>query len=448
MTFVFNGIPFLLFLAGFLVVFALTPRKYRLYALLVGSLVFCFVNSWIGALIALAFTGINYLLGGLLQSARPRGRRLLLALGVFLNAGTLLVLKFVNWMPVGMSYYTFACIAYLADIYKGSLQAEYNFFRFAAFVTMFPKFLQGPITRYGELAPQLTEPQQNDFRFQEGLELFIFGLCLKVLLADKLSTMWTGSLEQYGFSEIPTPLAWLGAYSYSIQLYLDWHSYTLMAVGLGRMLGYELPRNFDSPYMAKTVGGFYRRWHMTLTRWFTDYIYIPLGGNRNGTLDTVSNILIVWLVTGLWHMNGGWNWNFLIWGLSLGLLAVLERLLWGKFLEKSHVLGHLYVLFFIPLTWVCFKIPALTDLQLYFSRMFPLFSSIPWNRFIEVFWEVLKNYWPYLLAGIFFCTPLPEKLLKRFSRSLVLSLILAVLFWWAVYSIHRNGSNPFGYLMH
>ena len=438
----FTSIKFLYFLAAFLVVYALCPARYRRYALLVGSLVFCFMGSVRMAVSVLCFSIVNYVLGGLLQTRDPIRKRVVLIVGVALNAGALIVFKLTGTMPTGVSFYTFACISYLVDVSRSDVDPEPNLLKFTTYLTMFPKVQQGPMARYKELSPQMDRPRQTLQNVQAGLESFILGISMKVLLADKLAILWN-ELVKIGFESISTPLAWLGIFGYSLQLYLDFQGYTLMAIGIGRMLGFQFPSNFNFPYLAKTIGDFYRRWHMTLTGWFKDYIYIPLGGNRKGTLRTAANILIVWLITSLWH---GLGWNYLLWGMSIGLLIVLEKLFLGKAMNKLHVLPHLYVLFFIPLTWCCFAITDISQLGVYFTRLFPFLGGTVGNVYQGDFAMYLGQFAPYLIGGVFCCFPILERFVKRYGRNPIVSMLLAALFWWAVFEIQRSGNNPFLYL--
>lgn len=435
----YSSIPFLWFLAAFLALYGLCPAKYRRYLLLLGSVVFIAVNSVIDALWALLFAVVNFVLGFCIQ--RTAFRKPATAAAVAVNVLALATFKLVGVQPMGVSFYTFAFISYLVDISRGQLVSEYDPVRFANFSFFFPKFLTGPITRYGELGAELDKPKTSLEKLQTGLERFVLGFAMKIFIADKLAILWN-ELVKIGFSSLTTPLAWLGAFSFSIQLYIEWQSFMLIATGIAGMLGYELPLNFNYPYLARSIGDFYRRWHITLMRWFKDYVYIPLGGSRKGMARTVVNILFVWLLTSLWH---GLGWNFLLWGMSLGLFIVIEKLWLGRLLENSRVLGHLWVLILIPLTWVCFKIGSTAELGAYFSRLFPFFGSenlIPGSEF----WRILKQFAIFLALGILFCFPLPEKLVHRFGKTWVGAILLAALFWWAVYELNRNGSNPFMYL--
>ena len=435
----FSSIPFLWFLAAFLMLYGLCPPRWRRLLLLTGSVVFMALGSVADALWALLFAVVNFILGICIQ--RTSQRKLTMALAVAVNVIALTTFKLVHALPVGISFYTFAFITYLVDIGRGDLTAEYDLVRFANYSFFYPKLLMGPITRYGELGVDMDRPRISAAGLQNGLERFVTGFAMKVFIADKLAILWN-ELVKTGFESLPVPLAWLGAFSFSIQLYIEWQSYTNMAVGIASMLGYRLPQNFNYPYLARSIGDYYRRWHMTLTRWFKDYVYIPLGGSRAGTVRTVVNILIVWLLTSLWH---GVGWNFLLWGMSLGVFIVIEKLWLNPLLARSKVLSHIWVLFLIPLTWVCFKIDDIAELGVYFSRLFPFFGT-DGNVVAGVFWMYLKQFAVYLILGVLFSFPLPEKLIHRFGKTWVGSVALAAIFWWAVYELNRSGNNPFMYL--
>ena len=272
-------------------------------------------------------------------------------------------------LPVGISFYTFKSISYLIDVYRSG-HAERSFLRFGAYLCCFPQIVSGPIMRYGEMEQAQQFGVWKAARAEDGLKYIIAGLGMKVLLADRLGFLWN-DIQTIGFESISTPLAWLGAAAYSMELYFDFAGYSLIAVGIGRMIGLPAIKNFDQPYSSRSVSEFYRRWHMTLGSWFRDYLYIPLGGNRKGTLRTVFNLLLVWAVTGFWH---GGGLHFILWGMILGLLVVIEKLWIGKWLKKSKILSHAYVLFVIPLTWMVFAIPTLPEIGVYFARLFPFFG--------------------------------------------------------------------------
>ncbi len=378
-----------------------------------------------------------------------RRRKVWLAVALVYNIGLLAGFKYGMWgkgLPLGMSFYTFQMLSYLLDVYKGKYERELSVLRLGTYVTMFPQLLSGPLVGYDELRGSLYSREFGRENIQEGLKLFTLGLAEKVLLADRVGLLWN-EVQVTGFESISTPLAWLAAIAYSMRIYFDFNGYSLMAIGLGRMLGFELPENFRDPYMATGVRDFYRRWHMTLGRWFGKYVYIPLGGNRKGLPRTILNLLAVWSLTAVWH---GATANFLIWGMLLWLAIVLERLLEAAGLSRlfrkglGRVFAHLYVWILIPVTWVCFAVTDIGELQIYLGRMF---GVVPAVRNSLVDWKnALESYWPLLAAGAFACTPGLNRLFRKGKDTLPGVLVLAALFWFCVWKLQSEGQNPFMYL--
>lgn len=450
---VFNSITFLLkFLPIFLLIYYITEAKYRNVILFIGSIYFYAYGEPVYVLLLSASMVMNYWVGKRLDIKRKTThtrKRLLFGAAAALDVAVLAFFKFIPeipltnvtlGLPLGISFYTFQMISYLADVYRGDIRAEHSFVKLGTYISMFPQLVAGPIVNYDEVSRELKFRRCTAAQMDSGLKRFVCGLSMKVLLADRLAVLWH-EIQTTGFVSISTPLAWFGAIGYSMQIYFDFYGYSLMAVGLGEMLGFSLPENFDLPYTSKSVREFYRRWHVTLGRWFRNYVYIPLGGSRKGVFRTVLNLLVVWILTSFWH---GASPNFLIWGLSLWLLITLERLLDKKRrLEKSRVISHLYVLFVIPLTWMCFAITDVSQLQIYFGRMFGVTAGISVNP--ADFTKALGNYGVLFVAGIFMCTPIPKKLFARYRDKLVGMLVLAALFWWCVWWIMREGNNPFMY---
>ncbi len=276
--------------------------------------------------------------------------------------------------------------------------------------------------------------------FERGLVLLAAGLSFKVLIADRIGILWH-EIGTIGYESISTPLAWLGAYAYSLQLYFDFFGYSLIAGGVGVMLGFPMVVNFNDPYRAKGIADFYRRWHITLGAWFRDYVYIPLGGSRKGPAVTVINLLIVWLLTGLWH---GGTLNFVIWGLVLGLFIISERFLVSGVMEKSAVLGRIHVWLVIPLTWVVFAISDLEQLKVYFCRLFPFFgvgSTLNPGDFLKY----LQIYWPFFLIGILLSVTGAVKFLLMHRRNVLVTLLLTAAFWGSVYMLVTTQGNAFMY---
>ena len=440
-----TSLPFLLaFLPAFFLVFQLTPHRLRAAAVLLGSAAFCTAASWQSALVLAALTWVNWTLLRAMARAGKAKRRRLLAAGAAGNAALLLGCKVSGWMPAGISFTVFSLLSSLSGGAAG--QPAPGFLEFGAYSFFFPKLQEGPIQSSQAFCPQLPFCGITAAGLESGLRKLFLGLGYKVLLADKLAILW-GSLRTIGLESVSTPLAWLGMYGYSLQLYFDFHGYTMMAVGIAQILGLALPENFSAPYCAKSVGEFYRRWHKSLGLWFRDMIYIPLGGSRCDGWKTVRNLALVWLLTGLWHGLAG---KFLLWAGALWLLIVLEKTVYGGLLQKHSLLGHGYVLVVIPLTWMLFANGSVREAGLYFARLFPTISG---HTGVAVypgdFGKQLALFWPYLTAGALFCLPQPERLLLTAGsgwKKWAAAFFLAAVFYASLYAVHRGGSNPFLYL--
>ena len=374
-------------------------------------------------------------------------KRLLVA-AIIGNVGILALYKYISelgGLPLGISFYTFQVLSYLIDVYRGDQRKEMSFLSFATYIVMFPQLMSGPIVTYGEVRRELNSREFTLAGLQEGLKVFTAGLALKVLLADRIGILWN-EVQITGFESISTHLAWMGAVAFSLNIYFDFYGYSLMAVGLGQMLGFELPRNFDEPYMASSVRDFYRRWHITLGRWFCRYVYIPLGGSRQGELRTIINLFAVWLLTAVWH---GGTVNFLAWGMMILLLIVLERqaeiIGISKVFEKGilRVVPHLYLWVVIPVTWMCFAITDVPQLQMYLGRMFGVVEGIHVN---SMDWrKAFETYWYLFGIGFVVCMPGTKRLFHKWKDSLPGILVLAVLFWLCVWRLQVEGMNPFRY---
>lgn len=293
---------------------------------------------------------------------------------------------------------------------------------------------------YAEVRDNMDIQRPSAAQREEGLEKVIIGLCMKVLLADTMGFMWNEA-KRIGFSSLSTPYAWMAAVAFSMQLYFDFYGCSLMAVGMGKMMGFEIPENFDMPYMAVGVRDFYRRWHMTLGRWFKNYVYIPLGGSRKGSVRTIINLAIVWVLTALWH---GFSINFLIWGGLLCLCVVVERALSNIVcLKKIKILPHIITLVVIPVTWMCFAITDLNELYTYIGRMSGLVQGINvrGGDYIAAF----NKYGIYFCISLIMCTPVWRKAYEKIKDSMIFKLLLAVLFWFCITRIGIYGDNPFLY---
>ena len=460
---VFSSLEFIFrFLPLFLIIYYVMPARFRNAVLFLGSL--CFY-AW-GDLKYLVLILISILVNFLAVREMKRNKvysRIWLIAALLFNFGILFFFKYINFaieninvplralthgtgiaslqlgLPLGISFYTFQAVSYVIDIYRGDCKKNPNLFRFATYLVMFPKLVSGPIAAYGDMVEQLEERRYGLFKFEKGLKLFVVGLGMKVLIANRIGILWN-DIQTIGFESISTPLAWLGSFGYSLQLYFDFQGYSLMAIGIGRMLGFHLPENFNHPYMSKSMTEFWRRWHMTLGAWFRNYVYIPLGGNRRGTGRLALNMLVVWLLTGLWH---GASWNFVLWGLVLFLLILLEKLFFKRILDNSRVIARIYMLLAIPLTWTLFAISNLRDAGIYFGRLFGIVPGINVNA--GDFMKYLGQYKWLFIVGLFFCFPFGKRLFEKFQNSIFCTAFLFLVFWYSVYLLANGINNPFLY---
>lgn len=466
---VFSSIDFLfVFLPIFFTLYYILPQRFRHPCLFLGSLAFYVYGTWnqkIYILLFLASALVNWFVG--LRIARSPRRRLWLIAGLVYDFGWLFVFKYAGFLfssvqtvldkvlpasdivlpavdlilPIGISFYTFQIVSYLADVYKRSIEAEASLLKLSTYLYMFPQLIAGPIVTYSHMQKQLDKPQLSLARVDEGLKDFTYGLALKVLLANRIGSLWT-DISAIGYDSISTPLAWMGIVAFSLQLYFDFYGYSLMAVGLGKMLGYDFPHNFRHPYMALSMTDFWRRWHITLGTWFREYVYIPLGGNRQGTLRTVRNMLVVWLLTGLWH---GASWNFVLWGAVLFVLLMLEKYAIKPTLERFPALGHTYMFLVIPLTWLIFAITDFSEMGIYLERLFPFLPGEPINVFADDWLKYGKMYGILFLFGFVFSTEWPERLYHRYKDTIWGTLVLLAIFWGAVYCLYMGLNDPFLY---
>ena len=459
---VFSSFEFLFrFLPFFLLIYYVTPQKWKNAVLFAGSILFYTAGEAEYVVLLLASVVINYVFGRLMyrDTYEGRGKKQLILLIVALcyDFGVLFLFKYSGFMdklPLGISFYTFQIAAYIIDVYRGRVPVEKSFIRLGTYVTMFPQLIAGPIINYSEVRMALCSRTVTFEQFESGLKILILGLGAKVIVADRIGLLWNNIqvilsnnlayVADAAFSSIGNMsvlLAWLGAIAYTLQIYFDFSGYSLMALGLGRMLGFEFPKNFKHPYISRSVSEFWRRWHITLGRWFREYVYIPLGGNRKGKARTIFNLFVVWSLTAVWH---GAEGHFLIWGASLLLLLALEKAFLLQFLKKSKILSHVYLVLVVPLTWMAFAIADVGQLGVYYARMFPFFGVGETVRQMD-FLQYLKDYGPLFLMGIVFSTPYPTALYKVFEKKWLGSLAVIVVLGLSLYYMAVSTNNPFLY---
>lgn len=438
----FAGIAFVFgFLPVFIILYYVISKKYRDTILLIGSLFFYAVGEPVFFLLLLALTGLNYVLAG-----KEPGSKMHAGTAVVLDVLVLLSFKLVSTfidntlLPLGISFYMFKMISWQVDFYRGTIKDTKNFRSVMLYFTMFPQVISGPVMRYEE--GKFSDKRRYSLaQFEDGLVYFVIGLGMKVLLADRLAILWN-DLQMIGFQSISTPLAWMGMFGYSLQLYFDFWGYSLMASGILVMLGYDFIENFHHPYAAGSISEFYRRWHITLGAFFRDYVYIPMGGSRSNKVRLVLNLAIVWLLTGVWHGNGI---NFILWGVMLGCFIIMEKLLYGKVLAKIPVLGNVYVILLIPFTWVIFAITDLQQLGIYFGRLFPFIGGTGVAVNAQDILKYGQTYGGLFAAGIVLCIPAVFDTIRKYRKNFFVVCLLAVVFWYSVHFMISNQSNPFMY---
>ncbi len=468
---VFSSLEFIFqFLPVFLMIYYLIPGGWKNLWLLAGSLGFYFYGvrdtPFYFVLLILSIL-VNYRIGVLIGRRRVgRLRKRWLVCGVLYNLFWLILFKYASFfvqnvnlllkmagvsrnfpvftpvLPVGISFYTFQAISYLVDVYRKSVPCEGSLVGFGMYISMFPQLIAGPIVTYSSIRAQIGRRRITFRQIEDGLREFTIGLGFKVLLANRIGGLWS-QVQAIGYESISTPLAWLGLAAFSLQIYFDFCGYSLMAKGLGAMMGFKLPDNFNHPYMSRSMTEFWRRWHMTLGSWFRDYVYIPLGGNRRGRLLTFRNLMAVWFLTGFWH---GASWNFILWGLLLFLIMSAERLGLLAVLERWSFLGHLYMLFVIPLTWLVFAVTDIGQIALYLQRLFPVFARQ--KQFVYFSGDYLKYgklYAISLAAGLIFMTDIPGRIYRRHRYSLITAIGLLAVFWLCVYCMRLGLDDPFLY---
>lgn len=454
---IFSSILFIFrFLPIALIIYYITPQKYKNLILTLLSLVFYSWGEGKYFLIMIASIIIDYTAGRLIYRYKNeiKKKTIVLCISLVFNLGLLFFFKYFNFfidninnifnlaikgvkitLPLGISFYTFQTMSYSIDVYRGKIVPEKNIINFAAFVTLFPQLIAGPIVKYTDINKEISRRVITKDNVEVGIEKFILGLGRKVLIANNIGMLWT-EVEGIGFENISTPLAWLGIISFGLQIYFDFSGYSLMAIGLGKMLGFNFPENFNYPYISRSISEFWRRWHITLGSWFKEYVYIPLGGNRKGKVRVTFNLFIVWALTGLWH---GASYNFLLWGLFFFLLISIEKLGLINFLNKHRVFSHIYTIFLLLIGWTLFAITDFNGICEYLSKLFFYSNGEEWIYY-------LRNYGVSLIIAIIFSLPLVSMFYKKIENfKWIKTIILMGIFIISVAYLVDATYNPFLY---
>ena len=459
---VFSSISFLYyFLPITLFLYFIVPKKTKNFILLLASLLFYFYGEPRYVLILIFSCIFNYYYGKLLEKQSKPLKKYLLMINLIINFGILFYFKYFNFfldnvnilfninlswtsiiMPIGISFFTFQATSYVIDIYNEKVKSADNMFTYATYLSLFPQLIAGPIVRYETVAKELKRRETNTKLFADGIRRFIIGLSKKVLLANVLGELTKNLIN------VETVLSyWLQAISNMLQIYFDFSGYSDMAIGLGMMFGFHFLENFNYPFIAKSITDFWRRWHMSLSSWFRDYIYIPLGGSKVGNVRRYINIFIVWMITGLWH---GASWNFILWGIYFAILLIIEKAFLLKFLNKHKIIGHFYTLFFVLISFVIFNITDINNIILFLKKMFGLSNLEIYS--IET-WYYLKNYIGVIIISIISSIPwlriIKEKINNndRFGKMINLfePIIYIILLIIVTSYIVDESFNPFLY---
>lgn len=465
---VFSSLIFLFaYLPAVLIIYFITPKRGKNLALLLASLFFYAWGEPVYVLLMIASLTLAYLFGlgiGKSRAEHPRRAKALTTLSVCVSLSFLFFFKYYNFfalnlsrlpmvntptiaglaLPIGISFYTFQIISYTVDVWRGDCAAQRNYIHFGAYVTLFPQLIAGPIVRYTEIDAELAARRENVQDFAHGILRFVVGLSKKVLLGDALAAGYVYFRDS--MSVQPTALgAWMVVILYSLHLYYDFSGYSDMAIGLGRMFGFHFPENFNYPYISRSITEFWRRWHISLSSWFREYVYIPLGGNRVGTFKRYRNLAIVWLLTGFWH---GADWNFVLWGVYFAVILILERAFLLKALENApRAIAHFYSLFLIGVGFLIF---SHSDLGAAWSTFLALFGRGTSGFASPTAQYTVMHLSPLITVSLIGATPLPkrvwERLQERHSSWQTASILFCIgLFLMCVAYLVNSTFSPFEY---
>ena len=465
---VFSSVLFLFrFLPIFIICYFLAPGRMKNFILLLGSLIFYAWGEPVYVLLMLFSTVVDYVNGRLIERLRGTKRVVLpLVASVVINLGVLCFFKYADFLiqtvngitgltlplinlplPIGISFYTFQTMSYTIDVYRGGAKVQKNLLDFAVYVSMFPQLIAGPIVKYRDVEERLHHRPVDVLKISYGLRRFCVGLAKKVLLANNIGALWA-EISVQSYQNMSMMTAWLGILAFAFQVYFDFSGYSDMAIGLGEILGFRFPENFNYPYISASITEFWRRWHISLGSWFREYVYIPMGGNRRGLPRQLLNILIVWMLTGIWH---GAGWNFLLWGLWFALLLVLEKMFLGKVLAWfPKVVGILYTCVTVLVGWTMFALTSPSEILGYLRAMAGAGGFVDGNALY-----LGREYIVLLLLGVAASTPLPALMARRLEKKdsglcaavfrLGEKVIPAALLLLAIAGIVEDSYNPFLY---
>lgn len=467
---VFSSLLFLFrFFPAMLLLYFVAPARLRNGILFIGSLVFYGWGEPVYIVLLLFSTVVDFIHGKLVDAYKNKGNmaaaKMAVASSVMINLGLLCFFKYADFLigsvntatgndtpllnlalPIGISFYTFQTMSYTIDVYRGDAKVQKNIVSFGAYVSMFPQLIAGPIVRYSTVERELNCRKETAAGFSGGIRYFIIGLGKKVLIANQIGALWS-EIMGIAAGERSVLMVWMGILAFGMQIYFDFSGYSDMAIGLGRMFGFHFPENFRYPYESRSITEFWRRWHITLGTWFKEYVYIPLGGSKKGRLLQMRNILIVWLLTGIWH---GANWNFLLWGLYFGFLLLLEKLVLQKYLVRLPViLQSAYALLLVFLGWVLFAFEDMGQGLLYLSQMFFVSGRAETVLINERTIYLFYTNAVILFAAILGSTSLPSYFCRKYigdrEMTVLEPVFVAVILLLSTAFLVNAGYNPFLY---
>ena len=460
----FTSISFLYyFLPALIIIYFITPKKYKNIILLIASLLFYLYGEPKYVFLMIAEIIIAYIGAILIDKYKNQSKNILITT-LFIHVFLLIIFKYTDFiiqtindisnanikllniaLPIGISFYTFQIISYVIDVYNGKVKVQKNLINLATYVSLFPQLVAGPIVRYQTVEKELDDRVHSFNNFAYGIRRFSIGLAKKVLIANALGELCN---KAFALNETTIIFYWIFGISYMLQLYFDFSAYSDMAIGLGRIFGFNFPENFNYPYISKSITEFWRKWHISLSTWFKDYVYIPLGGNRDGKYKQIRNILIVWLLTGIWH---GANWTFLIWGLLFGIILIIEKMFLNKFMEKlPSFVRRIYVLFIVMILFIIFNSDNMSVALTNIKGLFGMNGEVFINDYTL---HYLKSYLPILIIALFGATPFIKTLIDKLRKNKYVNniinilepiLIVMILFVVTSYLID-NSYNPFLY---
>lgn len=455
---IFSSLLFLSrFIPVFFVLYYLCPARAKNLMLFLGSIVFYAWGEPKFLILIIISILVNYI-AGLLIGWADENKRLVIKKSIFIIAiiydlSALFVFKYADFfisninklsgseishleltLPLGISFYTFQIMSYVIDLYKGRIKVEKSPLILGTYLVMFPQLIAGPIVVYSDVSEKLHDRHINISDIEEGISTFILGLGSKVLIANNVGMLWD-DIAAIGYSNIHAGTAWLAVLAFSLQIFFDFNGYSLMAIGLGKMLGFDFPRNFDFPYISRSLTEFWRRWHITLSSWFREYVYIPLGGNRKGKTRTYVNLFVVWFLTGFWH---GAGWNFILWGVFFFVMLSLEKAGLKKYLDKNVLISRIYSLILIGLSWMIFAITDINSLGIFFTKL------VSFGRDLSALYFV-RNYGVVLTLGCILSTKAFKDIYEKNKKKPVGIIALMLIFVISVAYLTDATYNPFLY---